>query len=176
MGKALKKFMEDGKVKKTKQFAHLAKISQGLQKSKNLISQGVRKFSNPAKTNQHTLQKFRKACEKLANLKLPCENLCEIKKGVRTQFATLKSILQVCEDSKSPFENKRSLKSLFKDLQTLLSVCTPHSPLQNPPPHCETLHHLATTNHSKRRPTPLTPFRTWHALEEAIPTLHFLVS
>ena len=95
---------------------------------------------------------------------------------MRTQFATLKSILQVCEDSKSPFENKRSLKSLFKDLQTLLSVCTPHSPLQNPPPHCETLHHLATTNHSKRRPTPLTPFRTWHAVEEAIPTLHCLVS
>ncbi|RVW27361.1 Gag-Pol polyprotein [Vitis vinifera] len=29
-------------------------------------------------------------------------------------------------------------------------------------------------NHSKRQPTPLTPFRTWRTLEEAIPTLHCL--
>ena len=32
------------------------------------------------------------------------------------------------------------------------------------------------TNHLKRRPTPLTPFRLWRALEEAIPTLQYLAS
>ena len=93
---------------------------------------------------------FRKGCEKIctpckkfANPTLICKTLCEIKKGVRTQFTTLKSILQACANSKNPCENKRSLKSLFKDLQSLLLVRTPHSTLRNPQPHCEILHHLA---------------------------------
>ena len=32
-----------------------------------------------------------------------------------------------------------------------------------------------TTNHLKRRPTPLTPFRPWHTLEEAISALQYIV-
>ena len=111
--------------------------SHSLRKSKISFRKGCENFA--------TLQKpIRTPCEKFTNPKLPCKHLCKIEKGVQTQFATLKSISQACANSKSPCKKKRSLKSLFKDLQALLSVRTPNSPLWNPPPHCKSLHHLAT--------------------------------
>ena len=45
MEKSFKKFMEDGKVRKIEQFAHLVKISQGLRKSKISFRKGCEKFA-----------------------------------------------------------------------------------------------------------------------------------
>ena len=124
MEKSFKKFMEDGKVRKIEQFAHLVKISQGLRKSKISFRKGCEKFA--------TLWKFCRACEKFAHPLLPYEIPCEIKKGVWTQFATQKSILQAHVNSNIHAKNQRSSKNLFKALQTLNPFRTPHLLLAKP--------------------------------------------
>ena len=86
-------------------------------------------------------------CENFATPKMPCENFARVAKNSQSHFCiakpmrNLKSlyklILQPCEFQRSWCEiptvkekTKGHSKSLFKDLLSLFSFCTPHSPLR----------------------------------------------
>ena len=130
------------------------------------ISQSIQKIS-------HTHLCFAKL---LCFAKIPCENPCEIRKGVRTHFATMRS-------PKARAKTNSHLKLYLKSSKPCFHFACPICSLRNRPLPCDvqasidflSIGHPAA-NHLKRRPTPLTPFLTWHALEEAIPSLHYLAS
>ena len=138
MGKSFKNFLEDGKVKKIEHFAHPAKISQSLRKSKISFCKGCEKFA--------TLRK---------PIRTPCENFAGHAKSSQTQSylaITHAKLKRVCEPISQPkksisqayanfnsrAKNQRSSKNLFKALWTLNPFGTPHLVL------AKTLHHLVT--------------------------------
>ena len=100
----------------------------------------LRKFRNPTYTLRKFLQPHTCLAKIFATPYLPCKNFANpfcLAKPMRNLKSLYKLILQPCEFQRSWCEiptvkekTKGHSKSLFKDLLSLFSFCTPHSPLR----------------------------------------------
>ena len=157
---------------------------------KQSISHTLRKFCRACENPKNQFArgaKFCTPCEKFAHPPLLCEIalLCEnvLRKPVRNQKGCAN---QFCNPIRIPTTRAKTnshLKLYLNPSNTCFHFALPIYSLRKPSSLCgaqASIDFLSigrpTTNHLKRRPTPLTPFLTWRGLKKAIPTFHYLAS